>query len=290
MEHRETQRQSEGSARLCRGVSVAMDRVGLTYQGTPAVLPTDLMIKEGTFVAVVGPSGCGKSSILKLMAGLVPASSGRISIAGKPVNGPLDFAGMAFQNPALLPWRTALGNLLLPLEIVRPYRSKFRRERASYEDDARELLAAAGLAGAEKKYPWMLSGGMQQRVNLCRSLIHKPKLLLLDEPFAALDAFTREDLWAALQRIWLEQRFSAVLVTHDLREAVFLADTVFVMSSSPGSIIGVKQVTLARPRTLETTFLPEFVELVRELRHMIGAALGRAGPVFSPGPAAERML
>ncbi len=241
--------------------------VRLTYGGgTLAVDQLDLRVPAGRFVAVVGPSGCGKSSLMKLATGLLRPSSGRVSVAGQAVRGPVKIVGMAFQNPALLPWRTTLDNLMLPLEIVEPYRSQIRRDRARFRHDARRLLAAVGLAGFEDRFPWQLSGGMQQRASLCRALIHRPALLMLDEPFAALDAFTREELWDVLQGIWMERGFTTILVTHDLREAVYLADTVHVMSARPGRIIASYDVDLPRPRTLETGFLPAFGDLVHTLR------------------------
>jgi NitT/TauT family transport system ATP-binding protein len=203
---------------------------------------------------------------MKLATGLLAPSAGTVSVAGKPVHGPVKIVGMAFQNSSLLPWRTTLGNLMLPLEIVEPYRSRFGRERARFQEDARRLLATVGLAGFETRFPWQLSGGMQQRASLCRALIHKPSLLMLDEPFAALDAFTREELWDVLQGIWMERGFTTILVTHDLREAVYLADIVHVMSARPGRIVATYEVALARPRTLETGFLPEFAHLVQILR------------------------
>jgi NitT/TauT family transport system ATP-binding protein len=179
---------------------------------------------------------------------------------------------MAFQNPTLLPWRTTLDNVLLPLEIVEPYKSTFRREKEKHVARARALLATVGLRGFEEKYPWQLSGGMQQRASLCRSLIHEPALLMLDEPFAALDAFTREELWAVLQDLWMERRFTCILVTHDLREAVYLADTVHVMSARPGRVIETRKVDLPRPRDLEKSFAPEFVDIVHALRERIAKA------------------
>ena len=178
---------------------------------------------------------------------------------------------MAFQAPTLLPWRTTLDNLLLPLEIVEPYRSTFKRDRAKNEERARALLRTVGLQGNEDKFPWQLSGGMQQRASLCRALIHEPKLLLLDEPFGALDAFTREELWYVLRDLWMEKRFTVILVTHDLREATFLADTVYVMSKRPGRIIERRSIDLPRPRDLEVTFTDAFTEIVHELREKIGS-------------------
>src|SRR5262245_14843914 len=159
----------------------------------------DLAIDEGAFVAVVGPSGCGKSSLMKLVTGLRRPSAGSVAVAGKEVNGPLKIVGMAFQNPTLLPWRTTLSNVMLPLEIVEPHRQRLRQQRARYRQQANALLALVGLDNFGEKYPWQLSGGMQQRASLCRALIHEPALLMLDEPFGALDAFTREELWDVLQ-------------------------------------------------------------------------------------------
>jgi len=251
---------------------VELDNVSLRYgrrDGTLALDGTSLSIKKGEFAAVVGPSGCGKSSLMKLVTGLHPPTSGTIRVAGDPVRGPLKFVGMAFQNPTLLPWRNTLSNTMLPLEIVQPHRSQLRRNWAQYRDKARQLLGAVGLAGFEEKQPWMLSGGMQQRASLCRSLIHSPELLMLDEPFAALDAFTREELWDVLQELWLERKFTCVLVTHDLREAVYLADVIFVMSARPGRITATHRIDLPRPRRLETTFQPQFVELVQTIRNQI---------------------
>jgi NitT/TauT family transport system ATP-binding protein len=188
-----------------------------------------------------------------------------------PVNGPLKISGMAFQAPSLLPWRTTLDNVLLPLEIVEPYRSQFKAKRAEFEARAVELLRSVGLQGYERKYPWQLSGGMQQRASICRSLIHEPKMLLLDEPFGALDAFTREELWCTLRDLWMEKRFNVILVTHDLRESVFLADTVYVMSKSPGRFVVKREIDLPRPRDLEITYTPAFTDIVHELRGHIGA-------------------
>jgi NitT/TauT family transport system ATP-binding protein len=236
---------------------------------TLAIEGLDLEIDQGKFVAVVGPSGCGKSSLMKLVTGLRRPSAGSIEVAGKEVNGPLKIVGMAFQNPTLLPWRTTLSNVMLPLEIVEPHRHQFRRERTRYRQQANALLNLVGLENFGDKYPWQLSGGMQQRASLCRSLIHEPALLMLDEPFGALDAFTREELWGVMQALWLEKRFTGVLVTHDLREAVYLADTVYVMSKRPGRIVLTRKIDIPRPRSLATTFEPHFVDIVHELRDRI---------------------
>ena len=177
---------------------------------------------------------------------------------------------MAFQNSNLLPWRNALENVLLPLEIVQPYRASFSREKKSYEKKAVDLLQSVGLTGFTDKHPWELSGGMQQRTSICRALIHEPEILLLDEPFAALDAFTREELWSALRDLQAARKVTVMLVTHDLREAVFLADTVYVMSSRPGRIVRRCEVDIARPRDLEVVYTQRFQDIVHELRSLIG--------------------
>jgi NitT/TauT family transport system ATP-binding protein len=253
--------------------SVDIDNVDLTYRGAEgdvlALQGTTLNVEQGAFAAVVGPSGCGKSSLMKLVTGLMPPDSGDIVIFGDRVRGPVKIAGMAFQNPNLLPWRRVIDNVLLPLEIVEPHRQRFRRHKAEYREQARALLATVGLDGFGERYPWELSGGMQQRVSLCRALIHKPALLMLDEPFAALDAFTREELWCVLRDLWQELRFTVILVTHDLREAAFLADDIHVMSARPGRIVMTKAVDLPRPRELEVCFEPKFIDIVHELRGKI---------------------
>ena len=243
----------------------------LLAQGHFAVEDISLQVTEGEFIAIVGPSGCGKSTFMKLTTGLKRPSKGTIHIGGDPVTGPLKISGMAFQAPSLLPWRTTLDNVLLPLEIVEPYRSTFKARRQDYEEKARALLKGVGLAGYENKFPWQLSGGMQQRASICRALIHEPKMLLLDEPFGALDAFTREELWCALRDLHAEKKFNVILVTHDLRESVFLADTVYVMSKSPGRFVVKRHIDLPRPRDLEVTYTPEFTDIVHELRGHIGA-------------------
>jgi NitT/TauT family transport system ATP-binding protein len=179
---------------------------------------------------------------------------------------------MAFQNSVQLPWRSTLDNIMLPLEIVQPHASRLAAERPAYERRALDLMALVGLGGFENTFPWQLSGGMQQRASLCRALIHEPKLLMLDEPFGALDMFTREELWGVLQGLWMTKRPTVILVTHDLREAVFLADRIFVMSARPGRMIGEFAVPFPRPRTLETTYLPAFTEITHHLRGLIQTA------------------
>ena len=252
----------------------------LWAEGRFAVEDINLQVGRGEFIAIVGPSGCGKSTFMKLTTGLKAPSRGSIKVDGQPVTGPLKISGMAFQSSSLLPWRSTLDNVLLPLEIVEPYRTSFRQRRAEHVERARALLATVGLAGYEDKYPWELSGGMQQRASICRALIHEPKMLLLDEPFGALDAFTREELWCTLRDLWTEQRFNVILVTHDLRESVFLADTVYVMSKSPGRFVVRKEIELPRPRDLELTYTPAFTDIVHELRGHIGA-MRQAGAIIN---------
>ncbi len=246
--------------------------VDLAYDAASgnAIEDVSLAIREHEFVAVVGPSGCGKSTFMKLCSGLRAPTRGSVHVGGRAVSGPLKIVGMAFQNPTLLPWRTTLDNILLPLEIVEPYRSTFREKRAEYAERAKVLLGTVGLDGQEGKFPWELSGGMQQRVSICRALVHEPRLLLLDEPFAALDAFTREELWCVLRDLWALKRFTVVLVTHDLREATFLADTVYVMSKRPGRILAERTIALPRPRELDVLYSEPFAEIVLELREHIG--------------------
>jgi NitT/TauT family transport system ATP-binding protein len=254
---------------------VEIDNVSMRYggvEGTLALQGTTLSVAKGEFVAVVGPSGCGKSTLMRLVTGLWPATEGNVIVAGKEVEKPLAIAGMAFQAPTLLPWRTVLANVMLPLEVVEPHRRRLKSERAAYEEKARALLRLVGLAGFEMKYPWQLSGGMQQRASLCRALIHDPQLLMLDEPFAALDVFTREELWGELQNVCQTLKPTTILVTHDLREAVFLADRVLIMSARPGRIIAERTVPFPRPRTLEDTYRQDFQDLVHTLREYISAA------------------
>ena len=243
----------------------------LKAQGQFAVEDISLQVTEGEFIAIVGPSGCGKSTFMKLTTGLKMPSRGTIHINNEPVTGPLKISGMSFQAPSLLPWRSTVDNVLLPLEIVEPHRTQFKARRAEYRERASKLLKTVGLAGYEDKFPWQLSGGMQQRASICRALIHEPKMLLLDEPFGALDAFTREELWCLLRDLWTADKFNVILVTHDLRESVFLADTVYVMSKSPGRFVVKRHIDLPRPRDLELTYSPEFTDIVHELRGHIGA-------------------
>ncbi|RDV03711.1 ABC transporter ATP-binding protein [Undibacter mobilis] len=253
---------------------VSLHNVNHAYGAGTALAVENLSIEvgEGEFAAVVGPSGCGKSTLMKLATGLQFPQSGSVTVAGDRVTKPVKIAGMAFQAPTLLPWRSTLENLLLPLEIVEPHRSEMRRRKVEFAARAKNLLASVGLRDQGDKFPWELSGGMQQRASLCRALIHEPKLLMLDEPFGALDAFTREELWCVIRDLQAARKITVILVTHDLREAVFLADRVFVMSSRPGRVIVERKIELPRPRDLEVTFTPEFQDIVHELRaHIVKA-------------------
>jgi NitT/TauT family transport system ATP-binding protein len=194
-------------------------------------------------VTLVGRSGCGKSTLLRILAGLIPASSGSVTIAGHPVSGPRSDVSLVFQRSALMPWRNVIENVLLPVEIL-------GLSKRDYRPVAADLLALVGLEGFERRRPYELSGGMHQRVALCRALIQDPKVLLMDEPFAALDALTREELSLELQRIWSERQKTIVFVTHSIQEAVLLADRVIAMSPRPGQIVRTIEVDLPRPRSL----------------------------------------
>ncbi len=229
-------------------------------------------MSKGEFVALVGPSGCGKSTFMKLMSGLLKADQGSVLVANQEVTRPLGNVGMAFQNSVMLPWRTTLNNLLLPLEIARPHRETFRQNREAHANKAIELLSSVGLENVAEKFPWELSGGMRQRASLCRALIHEPEVLMLDEPFGALDAFTREELWCVLRDLWQERKFTVLLVTHDLIESAFLADRVLVMSNRPSRVIMELEIPFKRPRDLDIRFEKEFVDIVHQLRDQIRTA------------------
>jgi NitT/TauT family transport system ATP-binding protein len=222
-------------------------------------------VGEGEFVTVVGRSGCGKTTMLKILGGLVARSAGSVAVHGAEVMRPVRDAGIVFQAPTLLPWRSVLDNVLLPAELL-------RLDLAVARQRALELLELVGLRGFERRYPSELSGGMQQRAAICRALIHDPKLLLLDEPFGALDALTREEMNLELLRIWSERRKTSVLITHSIAEAVFLADRVIVMTPRPGRIAAIVPVTLPRPRTAAMRLSPEFSGLVRTIGELIGIA------------------
>lgn len=259
------------------GNVIDLEKVGVAF-GTSknlvtALAETSLRISHGEFVALVGPSGCGKSTILKLVAGTLAATLGNVFVAGREIGANEVRIGMAFQNPTLLPWLNIRDNVMLPLKIVPPFKQAFAQKRKSeYRDRVEASLARVGLAGFGDKFPWQLSGGMQQRASLCRALIHDPTLLLLDEPFGALDQFTREELWEIMQNLWIEKRPTVLLVTHDLKEAAYLASRICVMQARPGRIVDDSMVPFARPRTIEVSFEPEFVSLTQRLRERIVAA------------------
>jgi NitT/TauT family transport system ATP-binding protein len=232
----------------------------------------NLSIPEGEFAAVVGPSGCGKSTLTRLIAGLVKPDQGEVWLHEEIVKSPRKTVGMAFQNPVLLEWRTILENVILPLEIVAPLMP--RHDRVAR---AMELLEMVGLIGFENKRPSELSGGMRQRASLCRAIVHKPEVLIMDEPFGALDAFTREDLWQTMRDLRAKEPFTCVLITHDLRESVFLGDQVFVMSGRPGTTQYVLDVNLPADRTIDVLYTPEATDMLHLLRDQIRIAQGRNG-------------
>ena len=243
--------------------------VGKTFRGrdgsaVEALRDVSLDVAEGEFVAIVGASGCGKSTLLRLVAGLVPASTGEVALHGEAVTGPREDTAMVFQAPTLLPWADVLRNVTFPLRLM-------HRAGPGTEDRARALLATAGLAGFEGKLPSELSGGMQQRVAICRALLQEPRVLLMDEPFGALDALTREEMSLELLRLWSARRMAVLFVTHSIPEAVLLADRVVVMSPRPGRVADVVEVSLPRPRSFDQEGSDEFQRCARRIRaHIFG--------------------
>jgi NitT/TauT family transport system ATP-binding protein len=227
----------------------------------------DFAVPDREFLSIVGPSGCGKSTLLKILAGLIPASKGEALLNGTPIDGPRRDIGVVFQSPVLFPWRSVLGNVLLPADIQRLGREEMSKR-------AYDLLKLVGLDGFERRYPWELSGGMQQRVALVRALIHDPALLLMDEPFGALDAMTRESMNVELQRIWMERRKTVVFITHSTAEAVFLGDRVLVMTPRPGKVGDLFSVDLPRPRSLDVMNTEKFGGYVRRIRGVLNAGGG----------------
>jgi NitT/TauT family transport system ATP-binding protein len=221
-----------------------------------------LGIKENEFVTLVGPSGCGKSTLLKIIGALIRPSRGKLLFNGRPLTAPTHDVGIVFQEAVLLQWRTVIDNVLLPAEIL-------RLDLAECRARAMELLALVGLAGFESRFPRELSGGMQQRVSICRALIHNPSVLLMDEPFAALDAMTREELGFELLRIWDTHKKTVIFVTHNIPEAILLADRVVAMSPRPGRIAKILEIDLPRPRTLDMEFTPQFKAYSDEIRAVI---------------------
>ncbi|MAZ18057.1 MAG: nitrate/sulfonate/bicarbonate ABC transporter ATP-binding protein [Ahrensia sp.] len=236
----------------------------------PVLENLDVTVPEGEFCAVVGPSGCGKSTLTRLVAGLMKPDKGEVWLHGELVKGPRKTVGMAFQNPVLLEWRTILQNVILPLEIVAPSMPKKDREAR-----ALELLALVGLSGFENKRPSELSGGMRQRASLCRAIVHKPDVLIMDEPFGALDAFTREDLWQTMHDLREKEPFTCVLITHDLRESVFLGDQVIVLSGRPATTQFILDVKYPGERVIDGLYTPECSDMLHTLREQIQIAQGR---------------
>jgi NitT/TauT family transport system ATP-binding protein len=242
--------------------AIRVERVGKTFTTADGVVTAlenlDLAINKGEFVSIVGPSGCGKSTLLMCIAGLIEASHGSITVGGRQVSGPVTNLGIVFQEALLLDWRTVLGNVLFQIEMR-------GLDPKAYEPRARELLNRVGLGGFEDKSPWELSGGMRQRVAICRALIHDPPLLLMDEPFGALDTLTRDQMNVDLLRLCAETGKTALFITHSISEAVFLSDRVVVMAARPGRIIADLPIPFAPPRRLSLRTTPEFAELERQI-------------------------
>jgi NitT/TauT family transport system ATP-binding protein len=230
-----------------------------------ALKDINLAIREHEFITIVGPSGCGKTTLLKILSGVLSRSSGEVLVSGRPHNRPSRDIGVVFQTPVLLPWKTVLDNVMVPVIIQ-------KRPRAEFQRRARALIAMVGLAGFEDKYPNELSGGMQQRVGICRALVHNPSFLLMDEPFGALDAMTREQMNEELQRLWQESHKTVLLATHSVPEAIYLADRVVVMTPRPGRIVDVLEIDLPRPRRLTMHNTPEFGRYVAAIRENLRSA------------------
>ena len=250
--------------------TASIEKLSKSFGTTLAVDAISCAVPERSFVSIVGPSGCGKSTLLRIVAGLVRPSGGRVVVNGREVTGPIRDVGMVFQSPVLLPWRTTLGNILFVAEMGGEKASK-------YQARALELMAVAGLTGFEASYPHELSGGMQQRASICRAMLLKPKLILMDEPFGALDVITRERMGFALQALWDESRNTVLFVTHSISEAVLLSDTVIVMTPRPGRIRDIVAIDLPRPRTSESLREPRFVALSARIRDEIETCAAQEG-------------
>jgi NitT/TauT family transport system ATP-binding protein len=250
-----------------RPAVIRLSEVGKTYRtrrGEVAALRNlSFDIRESEFVTVVGPSGCGKSTILKIVAGLLQSSAGAVEVFGEAVTSPRPDAGMVFQQPRLLKWRTVLDNVLLPVEIM-------RLPKAKYVGRAMELLELAGVKDTAQMRPSELSGGMQQRVAICRALVYDPRLLLMDEPFGALDALSRDVMNVELMNIWSERKKTTLLITHSISEAIFLADRVLVMSARPGTIVEEVVIDLPRPRHPRVRATREFLEFSSRIHRLLG--------------------
>ncbi len=252
--------------------SVSMVNLAKTYQAREgddvvALKGVDLEIESGSFVTLLGPSGCGKTTLLDMLGGILQPSSGTLLIDGAPVrSNPSATPGVVFQQPLLLPWRTAIDNVLLPTQVGPRRRNAGAPSSQERRKRAMELLALVNLEGFEEKYPDELSGGMQQRVSIARALLETSGLMLMDEPFSALDEFTREDMNLELLRVWEERKFTVVFVTHNVYEGTFMSDRVIVMSSRPGRVVADVRIDLPRPRTRETFTSPEFLDAVERVR------------------------
>ena len=240
---------------------IRIQRLSKTFGDVVALRDIHISIEQGSFVSIVGPSGCGKSTLLRIVAGLLDYEQGSVSLDGQAIHGTRRDVGFVFQNSILLPWRTIIENVMLPAEVLGLDMKQARRR-------ALELLHMVRLDGFEEKLPRQLSGGMQQRAAIARALLHDPKILLMDEPFGALDALTRERMNLELQRIWAESGKTVILITHSIPEAIFLGDTVLVMTPRPGSIERVIPVDLPRPRTMHAMSEPAFGRIADEIREL----------------------
>jgi NitT/TauT family transport system ATP-binding protein len=251
------------------GNILAARDLSLVYQTSqgplPALGPLDFELANGEFLAVLGPSGCGKSTLLKIFSGLLKPTGGTALIDGASIDGPRSDVGMVFQQPTLLPWKNVRDNILMPTRVLKIYSERYALRAA-------ELMEMVGVAAFAGHYPHELSGGMQQRVGIARALIHEPRLLLMDEPFAALDALTREQITLDLQDIWDATKKSVILITHSIAEAVLTADRVIVLSARPGRIVHSEKISLPRPRGLDSMKAPEFIEVTDKLRRMLTRA------------------
>ena len=254
---------------MCEDAYVRCDNVRKIFDVgadmVEAIRSVTFSVDDGEFIAIVGPSGCGKSTLLMMTGGLETATSGSISIGGEPMTGPRTDIGIIFQDPTLLPWKSVIDNVLFPITIM-------RRPVGRYRDRARELLEMVGLGDFMARRPRQLSGGMRQRVAICRALIYEPRLLLMDEPFSALDAITRDEMNVALLNIWEHYKITAIFVTHSIREAVFLSDRVLVMSDRPSTFISEFQVPFERPREFSISETREFNEICGQIRERISHA------------------
>ncbi len=243
---------------------VVVSGLSKAFSTALAIEGVSFEVGENAFVTIVGPSGCGKSTTLRMISGLMQPTSGAVTFRGRTVEGPIRDVGMVFQAPVLLPWRTALSNVLFTAEMQ-------GKNPQAYRDRAVELIQLASLNGFEDRYPHELSGGMQQRVAICRALLLNPALLLMDEPFGALDIMTREKMGFELQKIWSATKTTVIFVTHSITEAVLLSDVIVIMSARPGSVKAIVPVDLPRPRDVKTLRDPRFVELTATIRDNIEA-------------------